>query len=105
MFRFKGLLAIDGSAWDRESEAAFALTRALAVKPSPLALDACCPRVEAPALSSSESTLERIDGEKAGAETATLAVVPLRKTFTTATNSAEIATAAIVAITRRDNTQ
>jgi hypothetical protein len=38
--RFKGSLAIDGSAWDRESEAVFALTSALAAKPSPLELDA-----------------------------------------------------------------
>jgi hypothetical protein len=37
--RFNGSLAIDGSAWPRASDAAFALTRALAAKPSPAALD------------------------------------------------------------------
>jgi len=73
MLRFNGSLAIDGSAWDRESEAAFALTRALAVKPSPFALDASRPSGQALAPSSRESAVGFSDGGDAGAGATTAA--------------------------------
>src|SRR5437660_1357899 len=103
MLRFKGLLAIEGSAWDRESEAAFVLTSALAVKPSPLVPDASSERREALAPSSRGSRLAFIDGGYAASRAARPAAVRPCPTSAPATNGAEIASAAIVAITGRDN--